>query len=92
MSEIEKAQITENANGSKVAVWLRELALGNKLNSKKPIPKAGPALVREFAKIGNKINQIARLANEDKKSGFDFNTFAVLQQLRAIEHDLESLK
>ncbi|WP_110669460.1 MobC family plasmid mobilization relaxosome protein [Salinicola halophilus] len=92
LSKIEKNQIIENSNGLKVAVWLRELALGNKSKSRKPIPKADPELIRELARIGNNINQIARLANENKKSGFDFNAFAVLQQLQEIESQLELLK
>lgn len=92
MSESEKAKITENANGLKVAVWLRELALENKLKSKKAAPKSDPELIRELARIGNNINQIARLANENKKSGSDFNALVVLQQLQEIEGQLESLK
>lgn len=49
---------------------------------------ADPALVRELAKIGNNLNQLARWANTYKSN---IEAVQILSQLGAIERDLKKM-
>ncbi|NVH52953.1 plasmid mobilization relaxosome protein MobC [Photobacterium damselae subsp. damselae] len=79
----EKQQIAANSNGN-VSVWLRTIALDPDINPRRTIYKElkqDPALVREVARIGNNLNQIARYINSAKKSGSLVDLVAVQAQL-----------
>ncbi|WP_395147920.1 MobC family plasmid mobilization relaxosome protein (plasmid) [Moraxella atlantae] len=58
-TEFEALQSRRTKN---LAGWLRDLALGSV-----PIHQADPTLVRQVAKIGNNLNQIARHANTERQ-------------------------
>jgi len=53
-----------------------------------PAPTADPALVREVARIGNNVNQLARWANT-RKSGVE--AVEVLVELAALDRDVMRL-
>ncbi len=79
----EKLQIFANANGN-VSVWLRTMALDPNINPHRTFYKElkqDPALVRQVARIGNNINQIARYINTVKKAGSLVDIVAVQAQL-----------
>lgn len=79
----EKLQIFANANGN-VSVWLRTIALNPDTNPHRVIYqelKQDPALVREVARIGINLNQVARYINSAKKSGLLVDLVAVQAQL-----------
>ncbi|MCA3953431.1 MobC family plasmid mobilization relaxosome protein [Vibrio vulnificus] len=89
----EKLQIFANANGN-VSVWLRTIALAPDVNPRRTIYKElkqDPALVRQVARIGNNLNQIARYMNSAKKSGSLVDLVAVQAQLVQINTLLSAL-
>lgn len=57
-AEFEALQSRRTKN---LAGWMRDLALGAV-----PIRQADPKLVRQVAKIGNNLNQIARYVNTER--------------------------
>lgn len=57
-AEFEELQSRRTKN---LAGWMRDLALGSV-----PIRQADPTLVRQVAKIGNNLNQIARYVNTER--------------------------
>ena len=56
-----------------------------------PPPAADPTLLLQLAKVGNLLNQVARSANECRKSGSSFDLVQVLAVLLIIEHQSASL-
>ncbi|ELI5430957.1 plasmid mobilization relaxosome protein MobC [Vibrio parahaemolyticus] len=93
VSKDEKLQIFANANGN-VSVWLRTMALKpNSCHHKKQYKeiKQDPVLLREVARIGNNLNQIARYMNSAKKSGLLVDLVAVQAQLVQINTLLSAL-
>ncbi|MGM6300844.1 plasmid mobilization relaxosome protein MobC [Vibrio parahaemolyticus] len=85
VSKDEKLQIFANANANgNVSVWLRTMALNpNSCHHKKRYKeiKQDPALLREVARIGNNLNQVARYINTAKKAGLLIDLMAVQAQL-----------
>jgi hypothetical protein len=87
----EKEQIQTNANGN-VSDWLRTFGLNPKFPHQKPKYrelKQDPALVAEIAKIGNNINQLARMVNSEAKKGSRLDLVSVQARL-AESNDLLS--
>jgi len=56
-----------------------------------PPSAADPALLLQVAKVGNLLNQVARSANECRKSGSSLDLVQVLAVLLIIEHQSASL-
>ena len=56
-----------------------------------PPPAADPALLLQIARVGNLLNQVARSANESRKSGSILDLVQVLAVLLIIQHESESL-
>lgn len=68
LSEDEKNQLLENAQGLELSTYLRQVGLKQKAEAPKPVTKrvihtADPDLVREVTRIGININQMARHLN-----------------------------
>lgn len=61
LTEIELAQLKERQIGGELATWMREVCLGEK--KRKTIKTADPELLRQLAKIGGNLNQIAKHMN-----------------------------
>jgi uncharacterized protein (UPF0210 family) len=57
------------------------------IGAPRKVIKHDPALVREIAKIGNNVNQIARWCNVEKTT----NGLDILALLAAIERDLREV-
>ena len=86
LNDDEYSSIRERCNQPQLAVWLRDLALGQR--KRRPIPIADPALLRQLAAIGNNVNQIARWCNEHQPS----DSVSVSAALVAISRELNELK
>ena len=71
------------------AEFLRNLLSGEPIKvrkTSKPVPIADPNLIREISRIGNNLNQIARVVNQ---SGDQLEVFSLIKNLRSIEIHLE---
>lgn len=96
MSADEKALILERAQGADISTFLRELGLGHdpkapEQKAKVIIHAADPELVREVAKIGNNINQIAKHLNITKE--LDRNVFTEILKIKAdLDAELERVR
>lgn len=96
MSAEEKSLILERAQGADISTFLRELGLGYEPKvsiqaSKNIIHSADPELVREVAKIGNNINQIAKHLNITKE--LDRNVFTEILKIKAdLDAELERVR
>ena len=82
--------IKDNAGKQLVAPFVRDLALGKK--TKRRAPPVNKDLMRELAKVGNNLNQIARHINTSKKSGIDVSAVEALTELREIRAILDAIR
>ena len=89
VSEQEKSALLSRAGSMTLADFMRETALGRELVPQRKFrepPPADPALLRELARIGNNLNQLARASNAGTPA------VDLLVQLQAIEAELKQLK
>ena len=95
VSEQEKSALLSRAGDMTLADFLRELGLGRdpvpqpkqeKSRKFRDPPPVDPALLREIARIGNNLNQLARASNAGTPA------LDLLVQLRAIELELKQLQ
>ena len=73
------------------AEFLRNLLSGQPVQVRKkskPAPIADPNLIREISRIGNNLNQIARVVNQ---FGDQLDAFSLVKNLRSIEIQLENI-
>ena len=73
----------------RLAEWMREVALGEKVNRKQKIKPVDPKLLYELNKIGVNLNQIAHYCNVKKS---DTNLIEVALLLRNIEQRLRAIE
>lgn len=85
----ERQVIKDNAGKQQVGPFVRDLALGKK--AKRRAPPVSKDLMRELAKAGNNLNQIARHINTSKKSGIDVSAIEVLAEIRDIRAALDEV-
>lgn len=96
LTEDEKNQILENASGLEISTFLRTLGLNQEAKAPEPkakrvIHSADPELVREVARIGININQIAKHLNITER--VDREIFNVILKIKAdLDAELERLK
>lgn len=96
LTEDEKKQIIENANGLEISTFLRTLGLNQEAKApeqkaKRVIHSADPELVREVARIGININQITKHLNITEK--VDREIFNAILTIKAeLDAELEKLK
>lgn len=96
LTEAEKNRILENANGLEISTFLRTLGLNQEAKApeakaKRVIHSADPELIREVAKIGININQIAKHLNITER--VDREIFNVILKIKAdLDAELERLK
>ena len=96
VSADEKYLILKRAQGTDISTFLRELGLGYEPKTAEQKPKvvihsADPELVKEVAKIGNNINQIAKHLNITKE--LDRNVFTEILKIKAdLDAELERVR
>ena len=74
-----------------IAVYVRECALKNVVVRRINPPKIDPKLLRQLAQIGNNLNQIARLANQQNQKN-DLELINFFAELVAIRQSLDDIK
>ena len=74
--------------GVSLSELVRSLLSGQRLRNRRDPPKVDPALLRELARIGNNLNQLARAANRHTP----LSATAVLVRLIEIDRELSVLK
>lgn len=77
----ELAQLKKRQQGTTMAGWMRDLALGVT-----PIKQADPELVRALGRIGSNLNQTAKHANINKE--LDQNVLKQIELIRGLISEL----
>lgn len=73
----------------RLAEWMRDVALGEKVNRTQKVKPADPKLLYQLNKIGVNLNQIAHYCNAKKS---DANLVEIALLLRNIERRLRGLE
>ncbi len=96
-SEREKIKQLAQSHGMSMSAYMRNRAIGKEeMPCPKPAPKViihevDPELVRQIARIGNNINQIARHLNTKRDELTGAELMDAITTLKAIEDDLSLL-
>ncbi|MDF4840079.1 hypothetical protein P3570_23700, partial [Vibrio parahaemolyticus] len=100
VTETELEQIRKNANQN-IAFFMRELALGNKIEIQKEKParkfikldevKADPLLIEQIRRCGVSLNQIARAINYRMKVGETLQIAILNSHILAVQNQLSEL-
>lgn len=95
VTDSELTRLKARAGDRNLAPWLRNLGLAEAGEAPEPVkrarrspPSVDPDLLREIAKIGNNLNQLARHANTLKK----LEATEFLLKLAILEEKLDSLR
>lgn len=80
-------KIAENKKVS-LSELVRSFLNGQRLRKRKEAPKVNPELLRELARIGNNLNQLARAANRRQP----IETISLLVRLIEIDRELALLR
>ena len=80
-------EIAEN-KGVSLSELVRSALGGQRLRKRREPPKVDPDLLRELARIGNNLNQLARAANRHEP----VTATALLARLIAIDRELGALR
>lgn len=91
VNDSEWNRLHENAGPFKVSPYLRALGLGQQVR-KRATPKADPELIRQLARLGNNVNQLAKTANEYRKAGRLVEAVELLAVLNGIDEKLDYIK
>lgn len=87
--EFQAVKEIADLSGVNVSSCLRQMALAGEVKNRKVIPSIHADLIREAAKIGNNLNQIARWCNTHKSSA---DAIQVLAQLELIEDVVKGIR
>lgn len=79
--------LAEN-KGVSLSALVRSLLDGQRLRKRREAPKVDPVLLRELARIGNNLNQLAHAANRRRP----VETVALLVRLIEIDRELSVLR
>lgn len=92
-SEAENWDAAAKADGKTVSDWLRS-KVGDANSFKKRslrVVVSDPDLVRQVAKIGNNLNQIARAVNQCAQYGTVIQTIELIALLTSIQQEIKDL-
>ena len=81
VNDEELAQLKKRQQGTTMAGWMRDLALGVS-----PIKQADPELVRALGRIGSNLNQTAKHVNINKE--LDQNVLEQIEVIRGLISEL----
>ena len=70
---------------------MREICLSEKRTKQSKVIEVDPKLLRQLAGIGNNLNQIARLVNQQSKTSSAIDRIAIITALSGIERELQGL-
>ncbi len=80
---------TAKASGLTLSALIRQAVSGVKPPRRRKRAEVDPTLLRELARIGNNLNQLARWANRDKKA---VEARAVIARLIEIDRELMAIR
>ncbi len=84
-------ELLHRCNKGRLAKWMREVCL-DEAPDMQISTKVDPALLRQIARIGNNLNQIARAVNRQVKGKKTINLLMVLSELISIENALKEIE
>lgn len=90
VTEEEHVQLLARCEGKRLATWMRNICLGERSSRTGKLPTLSPVLLRQFAGMGNNLNQIARKINSNEWSGAD--RVQIVAALMAIDAEMEKLR
>lgn len=89
-SKSEYSELLKRSTKPRLAEWMREKCLGEKIPRSRKVPEIDPDLLRQLAGIGNNLNQIARAINSQDWKPVD--RIQVISALSSIQRELAELK
>lgn len=102
LTDSEHKSLLEMAQDQQLATFIREYCLSADSEHFAKIAKknrekinrlsVSPELLRQLAGIGNNVNQVARVLNQQKKSGKEIELIKISLALQAIQKDLNAIK
>ena len=91
LTDAEHEALLARCTKPSLATWMRETCLGEKQTKQSRIQEVDPQLLRQLAGIGNNLNQIARIINQQSKTDAPLDRVAVITALSGIERELQRL-
>lgn len=90
LTEQEHQALLDRKKGE-LAVWIRNTCLEQEIPQSKQVKTADPELLRQLAKIGGNLNQIAKATNTEQARGDIINLLRVTAELATIREQLDEL-
>lgn len=90
LTEQEYQALLDRKKGE-LAVWIRTTCLDQDIPEPKKVKTADPELLRQLAKIGGNLNQIAKATNTEQARGDIINLLRVTAELATIREQLDEL-
>lgn len=90
LTEQEHQDLLQRKKGE-LAVWIRTTCLEQDIPEPKKVKTADPELLRQLAKIGGNLNQIAKATNTEQTRGDIINLLRVTTELATIREQLDEL-
>lgn len=90
LTEQEHQNLLQRKKGE-LAVWIRTTCLEQEVPQPKTVKTADPELLRQLAKIGGNLNQIAKATNTEQARGDIINLLRVTVELATIREQLDEL-
>ena len=91
LTDEEHEKLLNLCTKASLASWMRETCLGGKQPKRNQIREVDPQLLRQLASIGNNLNQIARIMNQQSKANSAIDRIAVITALAGVERELQRL-
>lgn len=91
LTDEEHQALLDRCTTASLASWMRETCLSEKRTKQSKVIEVDPKLLRQLAGIGNNLNQIARLVNQQSKTSSAIDRIAIITALSGIERELQRL-
>ncbi|MCO8063336.1 MobC family plasmid mobilization relaxosome protein, partial [Acinetobacter lwoffii] len=91
LTDEEHQALLDRCTTASLASWMREICLSEKRTKQSKVIEVDPKLLRQLAGIGNNLNQIARLVNQQSKTSSAIDRIAIITALSGIERELQRL-
>lgn len=90
LTEQEHQALLDRKKGE-LAVWIRNTCLEQDIPKPKEVRTADPELLRQLARIGGNLNQLARVTNTEQARGDIINLLRLTAELATIREQLNEL-
>ena len=92
LTDAEHQALLDRCTTASLASWMRETCLSEKRTKQSKVVEVDPQLLRQLAGIGNNLNQIARIINQQSKTDTPLDRVAVITALSGMERELQALR